>query len=98
MDYCVADRPRTPQGVRPERAYCGRRPDKRSARPTTPAWPFPLAAVALFVLFMAAAGSAARGLGHWHAAWAFWSFWWLIPIGIFTARRWLTGGRPPGSR
>ncbi len=62
------------------------------------AWPFPLAAVALFVLFMAAAGSAARGPGHWHAAWAFWSFWWLIPIGIFATRRWLAGGRPQGRR
>jgi hypothetical protein len=69
-------------------------PPLASLAPRRPGWAIPLAAIAVFVIFVAAAGSAGRAGGHWHPAWA---LWWLIPVGIIAARRRLGGGWPRGS-
>ncbi len=47
--------------------------------------------IVFLIIVMAVAGTAGRADGA-HAGWALWWFsWWLIPIGIFTARRLLRG-------
>lgn len=60
-------------------------------------WPLPLAPVMLFVIFIAVAGAAGHD-GHAPdgrpGPWAFWWLLWLVPIAIFTARRWLRGRGP----
>ena len=60
-------------------------------------WPLPLVAITLFAVFVAVAvaGGDGHGPDGGHPVWA---LWWLIPIGIFTARRLLRGGRPPVHR
>lgn len=83
LDRLLADLPRPAQAQPPA--------------PGRPVWAFPLAAIAVFVIFVVAAGSGGRVGGHWHPVWALWWLWWLIPIGIVTARRRLGGGWPRGS-
>lgn len=58
----------------------------QASRPRGP-WPFPLAPVAVVVLFLAVTGAAAHAGGHPHPVWALWWLWWLIPVAIFTFRR-----------
>ena len=68
-------------------------PEPPPAARRQPGWPLPLVPIVFLVIVMAVAGAAHRGGGA-HAGWALWWFsWWLIPIGIFTARRVLRGDR-----
>ena len=82
LDRLLADLPRpAPQ------------PPPRPAARRRPGWPLPLAPIVFLVIVTAVAGAGGRGGGA-HAGWALWWFsWWLIPIGIFTARRLLRGDR-----
>ena len=72
-----------------------RAPAQPPAGPARGPWPFPLAPIAVVVLFLAVAGAAAHGGGHEHPVWALWWLWWLIPVAFFTFRRRLRGHRAP---